>query len=418
MLLFIFLLLLSGFARPKDFREQNNDCFSSLQQDHILNGSIITLCAEEIELRTKLNFIDLEYLALTGHPNQTIINCSNFSGFEISGSQNIQISNIVLVNCGALHSFSTTESIDKAVKIPDLASSVHVSNTTQIEIQNVRIISSYGKGLSMFNSYGHVIDCQFQDNKIVNEEQGHVNSVYGGGMYIELNSNNSLQYSNKHLTIKNCNFSHNEISFPHRTSRVETYISCSSKNEYRGFIRGGGLAIYLRGQVEGATISLENVDIRKNKATWGGGMYVHFCNQAHRNKVSISSVTFTENSCEDFGGGGVDIGFTYDEKITDQEGATAVIQNELIFQDCIFERNRALFGGGVAFYIAPSDYEHNDSVSFINCSWLENSANYGAAIDLAPQQVQPSLHVHMPKITFKDVNFENNVIAETSRNNT
>lgn len=295
------------------------------------NGSMIALCSKQIELTAKITFNNLTNLVLSGYPNRTNITCvKNLkTGFEIRASRNIQILNVVLRNCGAVHSLAETTRKNSL-----FASSIHVSDTTQIKIQNVHIISGIGKGLTMFNSYGHVEDCLFQEN---NEYQGY-NWVYGGGMYVELTSafNFDHQYGYKNLTVLNSKFLYNEIPLPKQGSRQSTFVRCNSKTEFQGFTRGGGIAIYLRGQVERASIKLENLDIRGNKAIWGGGMNLHFCKQAHQNRVYIQNVTFTNNSCEHYGGGGVDVGFTY------ENGITTARENSLYFLDCIFEFNKSL----------------------------------------------------------------------------
>lgn len=254
----------------------------------------------------------------------------------------------------------------------------------------------------MFNSYGNVEDCLFQDNKHT-EGQTH-NYTYGGGMYVELNSailQDNASSSNNTLTVKHCTFLANEISLLNQRTRRAQYVHCNSNDNFQGFLRGGGIAVFMRHEIEGATVIIRNVKIEGNKAIWGGGMNLHFCNRAHHNEVRIENVTISENSCEHYGGGGVDIGFTYDSNITRE--------NSLTFQNCTFELNKAFFGGGVALYIIEHR-RHRDSVTFSNCSWRQNSAHYGAAIDMAPQLIQPLLHVHMTNITFRNSNFEKNVI--------
>lgn len=405
----IILVLLSEFSRQKASTDQKicfcseldlcceetgGNCTQTLQQDHIQNGSIIALCSKEIELTTKITFENVKDVLLTGyHINQTKISCSGDleAGLEISGCQNIKILNVQLSNCGAAHGTKK------------IASSLYVSNSTSITIQDVHVISSRGKGLIMLNSYGNVDNCLFQDNKNTQGQSHH--SVYGGGMYVELNDAFQHENVNLSLTVNNCIFLSNEISFLNGESRRPNDVQCNSDTDFQGLHTGGGIAIFLRGQVEGATVTVRNVQIERNKAVWGGGMYVHFCNQAQQNKVYIENVNISENSCELYGGGGIDIGFTYENTTLN-----TTMHNSLEFHNCRFDLNRAFFGGGVALYTEQSDFEHNASVTFSDCSWLRNSAHYGAAIDMAPLLIRPSLHVHMPKITFKNVKFEDNVV--------
>lgn len=229
----IILMLLIGIALQENFAalqicvcddlaglnlccEERINCFPSLLPDIVrqeLNSStsIIALCAEQIELTTKITFSNQTNFILSGYPNRTKISCTKnlATGFEIRTCQNIQILNVALVNCGAVHSLADTS---KARKNSKFVSSIHVSDTTQLVLQNVHIISSIGKGLTMFNSYGHVEDCLFQDNNVGHREYQY-NWAYGGGMYVELSSefphenlNQELQKRYKNLTVVNTNF--------------------------------------------------------------------------------------------------------------------------------------------------------------------------------------------------------------------
>ena len=368
--------------------EENGNCSLSFQQDSIQNGSIVVVCTEKIELAPPIiSFTNLERVVVTGYPHQAHVQCSG-GGFEIRACQDVKIENLQLTNCGVTHNISR-----------GIASSIYVSNSVLITIKKVYFIFGRGKGLIMLNSYGNVEDCLFKGN---NNTQNGSNSVLGGGMYVEQNSV-LHDTSNHSLHIKNCNFSTNEISFLSQESRNPEFVRCNSQTDFKGYHRGGGIAIFLRGDVEGANITIKDVRIHGNKAVWGGGLYVHFCKQAHRNKVHFENVNITENSCEMFGGGGVDIGFT-DTRFT---GDT---NNSLVFQKCKFERNKAFFGGGTALYISQSSFEYTVTVTFIGCSWIQNSANYGAAIDMAPLVIQPLLHAHMPTIAIRNATFENNVV--------
>lgn len=369
--------------------EDNGNCSQFLHQESIQNGSVVVVCTKEMELTRKISFTNLENIVVTGYPDQTHIQCSG-GGFQISACQEVKIMNLRLTNCGV------TQNAQRGI-----ASSIYVSNSMQITIENVHFMFGRGKGLIMLNSYGNVEHCLFEGN---NNTQAGSNSVFGGGMYVEQN-NNLDDTSNHSLNIIKCNFSSNEISFLSQESKNLGYVRCNSQTDFKGYNRGGGIAIFLRGNMEGANITIKDVQIQGNKAVWGGGLNVHFCNQAQQNKVLFENVNITENLCEMFGGGGVDIGFTYTKR-----NLTGNMGNSLEFQNCRFERNRAFFGGGTALYMSQSEFEYTAFVTFTGCFWIQNSAHYGAAIDMAPQLIKPSLHVHMPTIVMRNATFENNAV--------
>jgi hypothetical protein len=358
------------------------------------NDSSVVFCAEEVELARTIHFKDLENIVLTGRFNKTNITCAGNSetGFQISGCQNLKILNLQFKYCGGANGSNEERT--------ESASTLHVSNSMDISIRNVHITSGHGRGLIMLDSYGNVEDCLFQDNK---EAPGRHD--YGGGMYVALSHAPEQGNSSLSLTINNCHFLSNIVTLQKQKSKLATRIHCSAAAEFKYALRGGGIAIFVKGEVSGATITIKDVHIVQNQAIWGGGMYIHFCKHAYDNTVYIENTNISGNICKQYGGGGVDIGFTNENRA-----------NSIVFKKSNFEHNRAFFGGGTALYIGERNLP-NATITFKNCSWNNNSAYYGAAMDMAPLLIQPTLHVHTPTIVLKNVHFENNKVETTTIRN-
>ena len=58
--------------------------------------------------------------------------------------------------------------------------------------------------------------------------------------------------------------------------------------------------------------------------------------------------------------------------------------NKVSFTDCEFLKNKAKFGGGLAFDSSDSTSgELNNTVEFNRCTWIGNTAHYGSAVSLS-----------------------------------
>ena len=102
------------------------------------------------------------------------------------------------------------------------------------------------------------------------------------------------------------------------------------------------------------------------------------------NKIIINKINFSYNQIipgakNSYGaaGGGVRISFV----IFDQN---TVEKNSVMFQNCLFTGNDALWGGGFGMYIPsePNVVNATNSLSFNNCSWDANKGMLGSAVGL------------------------------------
>lgn len=366
----------------------DSTCHQSFEFDsgqiHINNNTLISLCEVEFSLGAKVSFDNLHHVSLTGHPNGTSITCTNSqdAGIEITGSRSVHINNIHFKSCAMVHHSSSNSAHRR--------SSVYIAHSFDIKLHDVSILVGVG-GLFILNSYGNITGCNFHKNKAYSDSS----LVGGGAMHVEFTSSETQgmsNYSHK-LTINHCMFTHNDAFFSMYGREI---VSSGCENKLG---RGGGLALYLAGKTTETVIEISDVEFKNNRALWGGGMYVHFCDQAVRNQVLMQRVTFFNNTCELYGGGGVDVGFTF-------SGSTKKnVKNLISFNNCTFEQNRAFLGGGVAVYSTEESARLNNTVHFFNCCWIQNSAYYGAALDIAPKLIAESRHgfirVNLTNAVFK-----------------
>ena len=385
----------------------NRICYTTFMQVPVLSNGLIAICRRWFQLNENIELEDIHNLVITGLSNGTTIHCSSdeYNGFLLKKAQNIQIRSVHISNCGALYNIASVENTSEVRINSQLMGSMYIVNSFNVTIHSVSIVSGNGKGLVMINSYGRVDNCTFMNNEN-QSRNSHAEIAYGGGLYIELDSvmdyEDTANFTQKSLTVENCTFVNNEALF--QGTRTESYVHCNYNTKLQSFIRGGDIAIFLRGEVKNVTVTITDVEIKGNKAVWGGGMYIHFCNQVHHNQVELQNVHFSENVCEVYGGGGIDVGYTFSYH------STKSVSNVIEFNNCLFDGNSALFGGGVAMYFKETENSLNDSVSFINCTWIANTARYGAAIDIAPQLVKTPLHGNVPRVTLRDSTFKNNIV--------
>ena len=124
----------------------------------------------------------------------------------------------------------------------------------------------------------NIESCHFSYNGLSNE------AMYGGGgLVIEASEATSQSI----CTITNSTFTHNTAS----SAAAGQWINpCGSTT------RGGGISVVLRGEATNNTVQLvNNVRLNNNKARFGGGLYLAFCDNASGNTVTVDNAEVTEN---------------------------------------------------------------------------------------------------------------------------
>ena len=194
-------------------------------------------------------------------------------------------------------------------------------------------------------------------------------------------SDNPLN-SNSHYIIDSCNFTNNAAK------KIRKAVQLSSKNLFTynepTFGYGGGMSVFFRGNSTGNIIDIINTKFIGNAAVLGGGLFIEFSHYASRNTISIKDNSqFSSNWCsdnenpEDPEGGGVKILYNfYNGMILPRDNSVSFYQSSFLF-------NTAYWGGGVGYSLGKELYAHGTNLLyFFNCSWIGNSAKFGAAVDL------------------------------------
>ena len=214
----------------------------------------------------------------------------------------------------------------------------------------------------------------------------------GGGVYIEFIycSPNTTEFDNCRPTqqgntiylINNCTFAdNNATTIEENTTKYILTIG----SDHQQFGRGGGLSMLFKGNVTNNTFIITNCTAKNNMAIWGRGMLVYFLDSARNNNVTIKEVIFVNNSIPDrtkTGAGGLKIHY-----FPQVDSPT----NTINVMDCTFESNFAYFGGGTAL---TTEHERqgltaSNGITFTCCTWQNNEAHIGSAIDLSSYTDKP-----------------------------
>ena len=174
------------------------------------------------------------------------------------------------------------------------------------------------------------------------------------------------------------------------------------------FGRGGGISLLFKGSVTNSVVTISNCNISFNKATWGAGLFIEFQDNSNQNEVLIRNTSLNNNSCElnfdlnyGTGGGGARVGFI-------SFATNSVQYNTIAFEYCNFTSNIAYWGGGLSYYTfrERNTTDATNYLSFSNCSWRNNAAVLGSAIDLSVWH--PIKNGVLSKVVFSNCDFFEN----------
>ena len=259
------------------------------------------------------------------------ISIANHSDICITGV--IECSNevqIIFMNINNLH----LENLQiRNCYVPTFARGVYITHCTNVTIKNITIENSRGTGLVLEDNAGSIII---------------ENSTF---------QSNGLDYTQDSV--------HNHIESVYNLEKFEG--------------KGGGLQVLIGGNVSNSSLKIKDCLFMKNSALLnGGGLLVIIQQKASGNTIEVINSNFIDNECHN-GGGGLQIGYVI------QSHSKEAMDNSVHVQDCTFSNNCALYGGGTAIFANQGSQEFSvrNRLEFTNCSWTNNTAELGMAVDIA-----------------------------------
>ena len=147
---------------------------------------------------------------------------------------------------------------------------------------------------------------------------------------------------------------------------------------------------------------ITNCTTKNNMAIWGGGILIYFLDLAQNNSISVKDIKCINNSVPlrtTTGAGGMKLHFFQ------QVDSPNNIVN---ITDCLFKSNYAYFGGGTAL---TTEHEkqglvETSGVTFTHCTWQNNRAHIGSAVDVSSYTDKPVGIFVIP--VFKNCSFVEN----------
>ena len=361
------------------------------------------------------------------HSHATVVHCNDGSGFSFSYSNGIHFSGLTMSGCGMYHNSTSSP----GGKYLPFQAAIYFLFCSNVYFENVTVTNSTGVGVVFYSTVGNNIleHSNFTYNTPSGIEYG------GGGVSIEFvycrpgddKCNNvsgsiiPLNYTNGLITdafyeISNCLFTHN---IGNVISNL--YISPVA-NDNIALGRGGGLSVVYKGNVTNIPVYINYCLFYNNTAVWGGGLLIEFQDRSMNNSIIVSNTVFEANQCpfvsctyQGTGGGGTRVLFA---------GIGHHIQNNsVLFSNSNFTDNSAYFGGGASFLTFreyPNSQKHTmNAIRFENCSWHNNVARLGSAVDLTLWHLEPSdSGLLIMKPVFTNCIFDFNSIGYTSDTST
>ena len=327
-------------------------------------------------------------ISITGvSAGNTNIMCGMDAGFAFQNVLQVNIMNITFTNCGSMRN---STSVDLTIKSPNatllLSAALYFVYCKDVQIVNVTVQNSNSTGVVMYNTYGELL----VEGSTFIGNGNQINSLpSNGGFYIEFVYCDPGKADDNCIQQKNSNATHNfeSINFFFNNALNKTGDSLfylPYRTNYYSFGRRGGLSIVFKGNAFNNSVHINNCVFYGNSASWGGGLLVEFEDFSTNNTMIINNSQFAENSViadtkNGYGtsGGGVRVGFVIFKQ-------HSVEFNLLVFENCLFTRNIALWGGGFGMYMPsePNVMIATNLLWFKNCSWTANKALLGSAVDL------------------------------------
>jgi hypothetical protein len=279
--------------------------------------------------------------------------------------------------------------------------SFQVHNCSDITFRRVKIMQSgqWHSALTMTDNFGTILIYKsiFVSNTYRNKLSV-TSKSYAKGIHMQI----SHKLNDVNISILNCEFQDN------KSPKYVKYSEISRQHiNWNGHSLGGGMGIVLiNTSTSLVNIVINNSNFSKNKASWGAGLCIYLKDFVHNVSLRVMNSYFIGNSARN-GGGGI---MVYLGNLRDSN-SSAFLQ----FQNIIFEGNEAReFGGGTALTALYSSYasEPGQIIIFTNCTWLNNIATYGPAVEISPSIFEDSYQGFLPIPLFSNNKFESNSIMK------
>ena len=192
-------------------------------------------------------------------------------------------------------------------------------------------------------------------------------------------------------------------------NKKQVTISSNSTFNNNSALYGGG-KMFLGINSTKSFVMIQNSIFNSNTAMKGSGIDVICENTCHNNTINISSSQFKNNEISqikfnDKGGSGIAIGIS-GHQFGVPDG------NNFILHNCVFTKNKALFGGGTYIHCGQQFLNKVvNRINFTNCIWKNNLAPISPAVDVSAGYSSVSqTQYNIVNVTFTNCTFIKNKV--------
>lgn len=361
-----------------------------MQQYNTTSNVSIHVTGEMI-VSSLVKFQNISNLSIIGESKNTTIICMDLSGFQFVTVLSLEISNIVIIGCGADYIFQDY----------NMTVAVTINSCSDILLANVALKASKQTSLLIQNTAGnnYLRDIHVCDNILV--EYSTSRGSFAGGVLIffdEDTESSSYEIADSTFfnlsTAKYIDYDPNDVDV----------------SDWLGYGLGGGLSITFSNKSSNHKVLLENCLFKDNIAPWGGGIHAKFLHACNNTSITVSKSTF--ESCKaHYGGGGIVLGFAA-HVLSDN------YNNQVSILDTKFLENNGTFGAGIyIFSFLGGSKSASSLIYFFNCSWIGNTAVYSPAVDISPSRFDYLNKGLLPIPEFESCRFIGNKIYFKEENN-
>ena len=364
----------------------------------------ITLCNGRIYIENEViinDSLDFRLQSYGVGNTELFCNKSNFAGFKFANINSLQISNVTFDGCGGVLEM---REIDNSKHFS--LSGLTMSNCTNITLVNVMIKNSPGNGLVLNQTRGYVsiVNTSFDSNC---KDTMDVLAI-AGGLYVEFVHYQISSEAKSFYSLDGCQFRNNHCEVP----TFKAGIGAGTK--YGDVGKGGGASFVFKENSSNNHVTIRDSVFFNNYALRGGGLRTYYSESPLNNTFVVRDTEFVENESV-YSGAGVDITFAaeYDRHIKTLSLNNHSRPNSVRFEGCNITKNVGrLYGGGFRTYSSRNMFVPID-ITFSQCSFTNNTALYGPAVDILPRLVDVYNDGFLSKISFKDCNFTSNEVTKT-----
>ena len=366
----------------------------SLKRHNVSDASVELIIAEgEYDHTNTSNgvFRDVNSIRITGETGFKItVNCAGDSGFSFIYSSHIVINGIEFIGCGQLQN---STSYTSSTSFSPFYVGLYFLYCRDVNLTGVSVSNSQATGIVLYNIIGtNILDTVTVSNNIFTTDREMEGS--GGGVYIE--------YSY-------CVPSGHESDIIGCLSKGISNVNVDYTNNSSFFITNSYF-INNRANISNTITSTFILPIKQDHAPFGrgGGLSIFFKGNASNNSITVTDCIFDSNKA--LWGGGLFVEFQDSAfKNTFTIISSHLLNNSLYFNDRL---NEGTGGGGarVGYVFFDKALSYSNEIVFHDCVFDSNSAYYGGGLSFysARQSLVDDDHLlNVLKLT--DCNFTGNI---------